>query len=64
MRDRSTWTIGDYVEELSYLLEIQKIPGVIEKIAELQIEVFYKFDIADLESAGMGVVEVRVEYLH
>lgn len=64
MRDRSTWTINDYVDELSYLLAIQDTPGVVEQIAELQIEVFYKFDASDLESVGIEVVEVRMETLH
>lgn len=64
MRDRSTWTINDYVDELSYLLAIQDTPGVVEQIAELQIEVFYKFDASDLQSVGIEVVEVRMETLH
>ena len=61
MRDRSTWTISDYIDELSYLLEIQEIPEIKQQIEDLQIEVFHKFDMKDLEAHG---VSVRVEYLH
>lgn len=61
MRDRSTWTIGDYIDELSFLLEIQELPEIKQQIEDLQIEVFYKFDMKDLEAHG---VKVRVEYLH
>jgi hypothetical protein len=61
MQDRSNWSIHRYVDELAYLLEIQEIPEIKQQIEDLQIEVFHRFTIEDLESVG---VSVRVEYLH
>jgi hypothetical protein len=52
-KSREHWSIGDYVEELIHLWEIDHIPETMRKIMVLKTEMLSRFSTEELEACGV-----------
>ena len=54
MKYPSTWTIGNFIEELILICEILEIPGMRAKRDELLDQISERFTKEQREQAGLG----------
>jgi hypothetical protein len=54
MKYPSSWTIGQFIEELFLICEILEIPGMKTKRDELLDEISERFSVEERETAGLS----------
>lgn len=54
-KSRNDWTIQDYIEELHHLREMDEMPWIDKRIAEIKEEMKQKFSTSELLANGFSV---------
>jgi hypothetical protein len=54
-KSRESWTIQDYMEEMTHLQEMDEMPWVDKRIEELKDEMKAKFSASELLANGFSV---------